>query len=115
MVQVAGSVGLVLRGGAGGQAGHGDGAAGGFDAGGEHGEGHAAGVEVVFELGHASGGEFFLIGQAQAIFAVQVPGGAGVGAADGDLFDALVLGRDARGGGLQRDLGHAVTGKAFPG
>jgi hypothetical protein len=56
--------------------------------------------KIVFVLGDAVGFDFFFIGQAQAVFAVEVPGGAlacfegcgGVGAELDDLLDALVLG-----------------------
>ncbi len=51
-------------------------------------------------LGDAVGFDFFFVGQAQAVFAVEVPGGAlacfegggGAGAELDDLFGALVLG-----------------------
>ncbi len=62
------------------------------------GDGLPACAQVVPVFGAAVGADFLLVGEAQAVFTVEVPGVAAVVAADsvaaqGDvLFDALVLG-----------------------
>ena len=69
------------------------------------GKDHAAGAEVVLVFGDAVGFDLFLVAQALAVFAVEVPGGAGAalqggGGVGGELhalLDALVLGAIDKG------------------
>jgi hypothetical protein len=67
------------------------GRAAGYRGGGVYAKGEAPGIDVMFVFYGAIGLEFTLVGQAQAVFAVEVPDGAGFRATDGSVLVPLTL------------------------